>query len=134
MPRYAMMCHQGDKLSWRPVVNGREHLVEVELGDWLGDVTLCVDGLPVRERRSSWWQFGWDGDMVEVANEGENVARAVQVFIDFDIAGRRSVLSGAGILSLTYDLHVDNTWIDLFSASPSALVPATRGDRRRSRS
>lgn len=73
--------------AWRVAVEGREHVVELDWGDFWGNLKLKVDGRIVKRRFIS---FGFSFGRV-----------------DFAVADKRAVLSGSGFFSTKWELYVE---------------------------
>ncbi len=105
--RYKLLSHQKQGVLWKPVLDGQEHLVEAKLGDWLGELNVYVDGAPVGRCRQVWVRFANGGELEEVEGDGGLVDRAIEVYTEFVVAGRRAVISSSGIFSYRHELAID---------------------------
>jgi len=72
--------------AWGPIVEGKEHLVEVDWGDFWGSFKVSVDGVVVNRRLITF---------------GISIGR-----VDFSVAGTPAVLSGSGVFSTRWELYI----------------------------
>jgi hypothetical protein len=73
--------------AWSPIVEDKEHLVELDWGDVWGSIKVRVDGVVIKRRLIT---FGF------------SVGR-----VDFSVAGSPAILSGSGVFSTRWELYIN---------------------------